>query len=176
MDRKCAGAGNPEPVFRYDSPLCDFLYSKFGLQFIFHYSSGHAPYGYTIVDHAETNVYKGSQVMKMDMLIGEPSVGLVGSSLPVQLITDPTGDKPMNISGLTSVSEYRNGYSSFDHSTVNLPDLADDIDDEAILGETVSERAWPGIIDVKLKSNNHADHYWKPKGGCWEKYAHVITC
>ena len=134
VDRKCAGAGNPEPVFRYGSPLCDFLYSKFGLQFIFHYSSGHDPYGYTIVDHAETNVYKGSQVMKMDMLIGKPSVGLVGSSLPAQLITDHTGDKHMDISGLTSVSEYRNGYSSFDHSTVNLPDLADDINDEAILG------------------------------------------
>jgi len=134
VDRKCAGGAKPEPVFRYGSPLGDFLYSKFGVQLIFHYSSEHLPYGYTIIDHAEQNVFKGSQVMRMAVLVSETSGGIVNGPLPAEAIMDNARDNFSDASDFKSDMENSSDFSVFNSSIVNLPDLAEDIDDEAILG------------------------------------------
>lgn len=43
---------------------------KFGIQIIFHRANGHEkPYGYTIIDNANKNVFKGSQVLKLKDLL-----------------------------------------------------------------------------------------------------------
>ena len=134
VDRKCAGEAKPQPIFRYGSQLGDFLYSKFGIQLIFHHASEHLPYGYTIIDHAEQNVFKGSQVMRMAVLVSETSSGIVNGSLPAQAIMDTARDNFSDASDFKSDMENSSGFSVFDGSIVNLPDLAEDIDDEAILG------------------------------------------
>jgi hypothetical protein len=126
VDRSCSGAENPEPALRYGSELGDFLYSKFGVQLIFHNSGVHLPYGYTIIDHAEKNVFKGSEVMKMALLVSETSGGIFNSAMPEYSSLDTEISYPASESG--------EGFSGFDSTTLNLPDLADDIDDEAILG------------------------------------------
>jgi hypothetical protein len=144
VDRSSLGEVKTEPVFRYGSPLGDFLHSKFGIQLIFHYSSEHLPYGYTIIDHAEQNVYKGSEVMKMSMLVSETSGGITNGPLPPQAVMDTARDNSTDTSGFISSLENSAGFSGFDGSIVNLPDLAEDIDDEAILGRNRQRKgkAW----------------------------------
>jgi len=134
VDLSSLGEMKTEPVFRYGSPLGDFLHSKFGIQLIFHYSGEHLPYGYTIIDHAEQSVYKGSEVMKIAMLVSETSGGITNGPLPAQAVMDTARDNSTDASGFISALQNSTGFSGFDSSIVNLPDLAEDIDDEAILG------------------------------------------
>jgi hypothetical protein len=134
VDRSSLGEVKTEPVFRYGSPLGDFLHSKFGIQLIFHCSGEHLPYGYTIIDQVEQNVYKGSEVMKMAMLVSETSGGITNGPLPAQAVMDTARDNSTVTSGFISALENSAGFSGFDSSIVDLPDLAEDIDDEAILG------------------------------------------
>ncbi|WP_316846462.1 relaxase/mobilization nuclease domain-containing protein [Pedobacter psychrodurus] len=127
LDRNGSADNNPDPLFRYGSELGDFLSSRFGLQFIFHYSGGHFPYGYTIIDHADKNVFKGSEVMKITLLVGESKDGHVFNG---KMAEDTNLDS--RVSGIPS--EAVTGCSNYDSSVLSLPDLAEDIDDEAILG------------------------------------------
>ncbi|WP_181308832.1 relaxase/mobilization nuclease domain-containing protein [Rufibacter sp. XAAS-G3-1] len=48
----------------------DLMKSNFGVELVFHKAQGKdTPYGYTIVDHAKKQVFKGSQVMKLAALL-----------------------------------------------------------------------------------------------------------
>ncbi|WP_426330093.1 relaxase/mobilization nuclease domain-containing protein [Pedobacter sp. R-06] len=111
---------------RYGSDLGDFLHSKFGIQLVFHYSGEYPPYGYTIIDHAEKNVFKGSEIIKLKTLIGETSDN--------QPSTDTFQN--YNIKNIPKIKDNIDSmeFSDFDRSVLNLPDLTEDIDDEAILG------------------------------------------
>jgi hypothetical protein len=47
-----------------------FMKEKFGIELFFHKSSGKdLPYGYTIIDHAAKEVFKGSEVMKLSDIL-----------------------------------------------------------------------------------------------------------
>ena len=48
--------------------LVDALRLEFGIELIFHSSEGKKPYGYTIIDHREKHIYKGSEVLPLKML------------------------------------------------------------------------------------------------------------
>ncbi|PRY13746.1 relaxase/mobilization nuclease-like protein [Pontibacter ummariensis] len=48
----------------------EFMKSKFGVEIVFHKAKGEQePYGYSIIDHAQKQVLKGSQVMKLSELM-----------------------------------------------------------------------------------------------------------
>jgi hypothetical protein len=50
----------------------DYIEEKMGIELVFHKSPNHdKPFGYTIIDHAEKRVLKGSDVMKLKTLLGE---------------------------------------------------------------------------------------------------------
>ncbi|MBB6131524.1 relaxase/mobilization nuclease domain-containing protein [Mucilaginibacter lappiensis] len=51
------------------SDLAEHLKDKLGIQMVFHAKDGKAVYGYTIIDHAQTNVFKGSEVMPLKELL-----------------------------------------------------------------------------------------------------------
>lgn len=56
----------------WSSELTDFMRQKFGLHFVFFTAKVHEhPYGYAIIDHKNKTVYKGSEVMKLEMLLSE---------------------------------------------------------------------------------------------------------
>jgi len=55
----------------FSSDLCEVLQEKIGLQFLFHGQPGMAPYGYSIIDHAQGIVFKGGEVMDKEVLLAE---------------------------------------------------------------------------------------------------------
>lgn len=60
---------------KYESDLTDFLKQKFGMDFIFFIGKDKdKPYGYMIIDHHNREVYKGSDVLKLDYLINDSVV------------------------------------------------------------------------------------------------------
>ncbi|MDE0561587.1 relaxase/mobilization nuclease domain-containing protein [Algoriphagus sp. NF] len=46
----------------YRSDLGDFIRDKFGLQLVFHGKDGKRPYGYSLIDHLNKIIFKGSEV------------------------------------------------------------------------------------------------------------------
>jgi hypothetical protein len=134
----------------YTSELADVLAKLFGVQVLFHGQPGKPPYGYTLIDHTKKTVYKGKELMPIAEFIRpverpitkslqavpettEPKVTIVPT---VQSEADkqndhvfPAGrDNWIEVSGYTEESA-TNGWLP----EINL-DIADDIDDEAILG------------------------------------------
>ena len=49
----------------YTSDLAIFLKKEFGLDIVFHGKEGKQPYGYTIIDNALRNVFKGGEIMNL---------------------------------------------------------------------------------------------------------------
>lgn len=56
----------------YTSELAEFLKEKFGIDFVFHSKDNKKPYGFTIIDNAEKNVFKGGEIIKLDQLLEIP--------------------------------------------------------------------------------------------------------
>lgn len=52
----------------YYSALSNHLHKTFGLEFVYFGAKDKEPYGYTIIDHKEKAVYKGSEIMKLEEL------------------------------------------------------------------------------------------------------------
>ncbi|WP_316786583.1 relaxase/mobilization nuclease domain-containing protein [Pedobacter frigiditerrae] len=134
----------------YSSELVDLLASKFGLQVLLHGKPGKSPYGYTLIDHAKKSVYKGSELMPIAEFIGPQKSSTSDPEHPIAEIVEPettisplvrseTGqqaypdlpsgmDLPTEISGSSESSVFATWLPE-----INL-DIANDIDDEAILG------------------------------------------
>jgi hypothetical protein len=53
----------------FTSQLSDFLKDRFGLQLIYHVKGDNQPYGYTVLDHGKQNVFKGSDIIKLNDLL-----------------------------------------------------------------------------------------------------------
>lgn len=54
---------------KFESDLTNFLKQKFGFDFIFFSGRGkEIPYGYVMIDHNKREVYKGSDLVKLDLL------------------------------------------------------------------------------------------------------------
>ena len=55
---------------KFESDLTNFLKEKFGFDFIFFSGKDkEKPYGYVLIDHYKRKVYKGSDLLKLDLLI-----------------------------------------------------------------------------------------------------------
>jgi uncharacterized protein (UPF0305 family) len=57
--------GGQGKIIGYQSPLSDHLHLKFGLEAIFHFKDDKPPYGYTLIDNANQNVFKGSEILPL---------------------------------------------------------------------------------------------------------------
>lgn len=100
----------------YRSDLSDFLRQEFGIEMIYHASGDHPPYGYTVIDHPQQRVFKGSEILKLATL----------ASRDFEFIKNTTVDK--------TAGETAEGYSKGSHLTYFRPYLANDVDDQQING------------------------------------------
>jgi hypothetical protein len=56
---------------KYCSPFLAFLKEKMGVELLFHASGDKPPYGYTVIDHAQRNVFKGGEIMALKELLAD---------------------------------------------------------------------------------------------------------
>jgi len=61
--------GGQGKIIGYQSALSDYLHNKFGLEAVFHFKDDKPPYGYTIIDNANKNVFKGSEILPLKEFI-----------------------------------------------------------------------------------------------------------
>jgi len=126
----------------YSSPLSDKLSADFGLEFIFHFKDESFPYGYTILDHVNKNVFKGGEIMALNKFVA-PEKGLTitpgGAEIdPVSNESQyfPTEGLLLEVSDSVFTSLGNLDFAE-DTELIDLSfdlDIADDIDDEQING------------------------------------------
>ncbi|TCC98791.1 relaxase/mobilization nuclease domain-containing protein [Pedobacter hiemivivus] len=129
---------------KYTSDLAIFLREKFGVELFFHSSEGKPVYGYSIIDHSEKQVLKGSEVMRRDVLL-EP-VPLLSEKLQTEYLNNSeTLASPDVTDTPEDFYEHEDSGNDFEEISEELreyiphtPDvnvsISDDIDDEAING------------------------------------------
>jgi len=96
--------------------LAEYLKTKMGIELIFHSKDGKPAYGYTVLDHAQKNAYKGSEVMPLKELLN------ANEKAEQTISTRPT--ESMNVDRSIAI----------DPATSIRINIANDIDDEAING------------------------------------------
>ena len=70
--------------------IAELMKSKFGVDMVFHTKEGHdKPYGYTVIDHKNKTVYKGSELMNLKELL-EPNEKQIQSRTAREIIHDFT--------------------------------------------------------------------------------------
>jgi len=123
---------------RYHSDLAEMLYEKFGISVVFHGKDGKMPYGYSIVDHPNKAVYKGSELMPVAEFISSGALAEIEELAQRQPALDEVKDQTFHLP-----SEYEGDHDLHDQTYTPGSghwldhtglDISDDVDDEAILG------------------------------------------
>ncbi|MGY3212445.1 relaxase/mobilization nuclease domain-containing protein [Mucilaginibacter sp. HD30] len=70
----------------------DELKARFGLDLIFHSTEGKKPYGYSIIDHREKIVFKGSEVLPLRELLSDGVKISAVETAPAEKKTGPVAD------------------------------------------------------------------------------------
>lgn len=126
-----------QKITAYSSALTEILKEKFGLETCFHYKGNNRPYGYTLIDHAGKNVFKGSEIVPLKELIidghlGEKE-GLKTSEAAAIAITQNENNVLELHPQDTRTSTNQDG-NSFEFVNMFRIDLSSDLDDEAVHG------------------------------------------
>ncbi|MDR2269533.1 MAG: relaxase/mobilization nuclease domain-containing protein [Sphingobacterium sp.] len=129
----------------YSSALADFLHDKFGLQLIFHGKDGKQPYGYTLFDHPGKAIYKGTEIIAIKDLtnnhLPEQVNNIIEETVPAEKQVNSDNIQPENYPNEyydTPMIDMTN--DALIGSEIEIPlltleiNMADDIDDEAVLG------------------------------------------
>jgi hypothetical protein len=66
------------------SDLESILKENFGVELVFHSKEGKPAYGYTVIDHAQKNVFKGSEIMRMNELLNGETKSIRFSETKIQ--------------------------------------------------------------------------------------------
>jgi hypothetical protein len=93
----------------------NYMKTKMGVELIMHSTDGKPAYGYTVIDHAQKNAYKGSEIMPLRQLM---------------LLFDSTNALQQTSSPISQLKQNPNN-SSAPNFTVNI---SKDVDDDQIHG------------------------------------------
>ena len=114
---------------RYDTAgFAGYLKTKMGVELVLHSKDGKPAYGYTVIDHAQKNVYKGSQIMPLKELFA------LAESEPSLQQTQPIGQKEAKDSTVKPTAQPSQQISHQQEDTRIRINISSDIDDEAIHG------------------------------------------
>jgi hypothetical protein len=79
--QRAAGIANLLIQFRGAAALPDLMKERFRIDLLFHSAEGKKPYGYSIIDHDTRQVFKGSEVLPLKVLLNTaPDAFHTGSS------------------------------------------------------------------------------------------------
>ncbi|MDB5086731.1 MAG: Relaxase/mobilization nuclease domain protein [Mucilaginibacter sp.] len=100
------------------------MHSQYGIDLMFHSSEGKTPYGYTVIDHATRQVFKGSEIVNLKILLDE--------HIKVEQEFKPT---------LIELPDYLSN-DAVTYYSENAPEpvyirpvmISDDVDDQQVLG------------------------------------------
>jgi hypothetical protein len=117
---------------RYYSNLSNHLQKTFGLEFIYFGAKDKEPYGYTIIDHMEKAVYKGSEIMKVEELRKPAEVEQKNKETTLQPISNTSFNAPESHKAATKKEQS----TAEGEMNVGLGDIVDqalrDVEDEAM--------------------------------------------
>ncbi|MBS1500694.1 MAG: relaxase/mobilization nuclease domain-containing protein [Bacteroidetes bacterium] len=74
---------------KYQSEFSAWLKQQMGIELVFHASGDKPPYGYTVIDHAEHNVFKGGEIVPLKELQGITKNETAKEVVPEQTVQDP---------------------------------------------------------------------------------------
>ena len=99
----------------YSSPFSTFLKEKFGIDLLFHASGDKPPYGFTVIDHAGKQVFKGGEIIPLKELL---ALQAVSHEKALETGIDPNAPKE------TVLGEKASYYSALLKAALhNYPDL-----------------------------------------------------
>jgi hypothetical protein len=98
--------------------------SDYGVELVFHASAGKTPYGYTVIDHASKQVFKGSEILNLKHLLD--------SHIPDDPVPNAKSISFHNYLDDESITYY----SEYTPEPVHIGPImiADDVDDQQVLG------------------------------------------
>jgi hypothetical protein len=74
----------------YSSPFSTVLKEKFGIDLLFHAAGDKPPYGFTVIDHAGKQVFKGGEIMPLKELL---ALQAVSNEKVLETAIDPNAEK-----------------------------------------------------------------------------------
>ncbi|HEY4197296.1 MAG TPA: relaxase/mobilization nuclease domain-containing protein [Mucilaginibacter sp.] len=111
-------------IHKSDADFVRQVKIRYGLDLIFHSSEGKTPYGYSVIDHATKQVFKGSEILQLKMLL-DANVNVEQSDQATVIdLHDYLSD---NV--ITYYSEY-----SPEPIYIQPVMISDDVDDQQVLG------------------------------------------
>ncbi|MCX3265641.1 relaxase/mobilization nuclease domain-containing protein [Pedobacter agri] len=142
-------------ILGYSSELSERLSADFGLglEFVFHFKDHKSPYGYTVIDHAKKNVFKGGEIMALAKFAVDlstaphQSLSSIASNIPFQPGHFPEENMLLEVLPHLVNEDFNSGLVE-DSYTGDFDfgfDIADDIDDEQINGRNRKKQKKTGI-------------------------------
>jgi hypothetical protein len=89
--------------------LKTYMKEKMGVELIFHQAENQTkPFGYTVIDHAQKQIFKGSEILKMSELIGETQ----NHKEALRTLAEAKNDQNTepNTEGVNKINDYLNAH------------------------------------------------------------------
>lgn len=111
-------------IHKADADFVRQMKTQYGLDVIFHSSEGKTPYGYSVIDHSTKQVFKGSEILNLKILLDANINMDVLQQPPIIDLHDY-----LNENAITYYSEY-----APEPIYIQPVMIADDVDDQQVLG------------------------------------------
>jgi hypothetical protein len=111
-------------IHKADADFVRLMKTQYGLDLIFHSSNGKTPYGYSVIDHSTKQVFKGSEILNLKILLDV--------NINIEKLQQPPGIDLYDYvseSAITYYSEY-----SPEPIYIQPVMISDDMDDQQVLG------------------------------------------